>query len=105
MLQLVTLMNESNEDQVVSNNAESNQMESDQTVVHGNLKILNVLLLIWKFIWFHILDFELFEKHINKEKKQFDLYSNGFNPKKLHNVRSDWKLIGKLKNELRISIV
>ena len=38
MLQLVTLMNESNEDQVVSNNAESNQMESDQTVVHGNIK-------------------------------------------------------------------
>jgi hypothetical protein len=37
MLQLVTLMNESNEDQVVSNNAESNQMESDQTVVHGNI--------------------------------------------------------------------
>ncbi len=39
MLQLVSLMNESNEDQVVSNNTESNQMESsDQTVVHGNIK-------------------------------------------------------------------
>jgi len=98
-------MNESNEDQVVSNNTESNQMESDQTVVHGNIKKIKCIAFNLKIHLISYLDFELFEKHINKEKKQFDLYSNGFNPKKLHNVRSDWKLIGKLKNKLRISIV
>ena len=35
MCKLVSLMSEKNEDQVVSNNTQSNQMETDQTVVHG----------------------------------------------------------------------
>ena len=49
MLQLVTLMNESNEDQVVSNNVESNQMESDQTVVHGNINKIKCIAFNLKF--------------------------------------------------------